>query len=426
MVKFVVPTYALVVTNMLLSALDKAFIGQGSSLQLAALGPSTAVFDCSSYLLTFMSTATLTLLRSQPGPRLNTIRSHALAFTVALGSLQGAALLLLAAPAVRLLGASGAMLPYSVQYLRIRALGAPVERLASIATQFFLAERDGVAPMLATLIASAFNAVGDYLLCPRYGVAGAAAATVAASGVSAAFLTRRLQLRGLWPRPLEPPRPDRDFAPFAAFAGPLLVVLLAKVLLFALMTAGATALGTAAGAAHQVLVSVFFVCGIAFGQPLSWAAQAFLGGAPGSPERGRASRALRAVAAVAIGLSGVCAGLMARYCLGLFTADAAVRAEAAAAAPVVVAFVMLYVLYLTLEGAAIAMQRLRACLAISVALAVGGGGVVWALQHRGLLTLTTLWGSQALALVAAAVATAAVAAKGQRGGGGAAGEAGDG
>jgi len=408
-VGFVVPTYFLVVTNMLLTALDKAFVGQSSSMQLASLGPSTAVFDCSSYVLTFLNTAALTLLGREPSEKWNRIRSHSLAFSTLFGAVQGLVLLLAAVPAVRSLGAAGAMVPCSVLYLQIRAVGAPIDRLASMSTQFWLAEKDGVTPMLATLIAAVVNAVGDYLLCPHYGVAGAAVATVGASAVSAAFLVLRLKRRRLWPSPFQRPSLN-DFGPFASFAGPLLVALLMKVLLFALMTAAATGLGTEVGAAHQVLVSVFFVCGIAFGQPLSWAAQAYLSGIEDLPSRRRTTRALLCVAAGSIVLSGTTAWLMGHSCLAWFTRDSVVQAEAAAAMPTVILFGALYVLYLTLEGLAIAMRKLRWCLVVSAVLAASGRLTLGWLGRSGALTLRSLWGSQVilLALACGAIGLATV------------------
>jgi len=202
---FVVPTYALVVTNLILTALDKGFIGRVSSLQLAALGPATTIFDSSSYLLTFLNTATLTLLGSAQESQRNALRSHAAIFGALSGLGLGILLYATARPAVILFGANDAMLPHSVRYLQIRAVGSMVDRVGSISTQFWLAEKNGLTPLLATLIAAVVNAGGDYLLCEKYGVAGAAFATVAASVVSASFLIWRLRQRGLWPNPLEWP-----------------------------------------------------------------------------------------------------------------------------------------------------------------------------------------------------------------------------
>jgi len=401
--QFVVPTYALVATSMLLTAIDKAFIGKGSSLQLASLGPSTAVFDCTSYLLTFLNTATLSFLASNTDPaERSKIRSHALFFTVGSGMLQALLLFTGAFPAVRSLGASGSILPYSVIYLRLRSLGAPVDRIASVSTQFWLAEKNSVIPMWATIVAAGFNVVGDTFLCPTYGVVGAAVATVIASAVSAVFLVVCLQRKSLWPSPFQWPS-TADFAPFIRFAGPVFFALLLKVILFALMSVGATTLGVMPAAAHQILVSVFFTCGIAFGQPLSWAAQSFLPRSTGQ-ERRRIAKALIAVSLVFMMLSGVLAGLMGCYCLQWFSGDPAVLAHAQDAHQTVTIFVMLYVAFLTLEGFAIALQRLKTCLAVSAVLAASGGLTILLLGASGLLSLKWLWASQAALLAVACTA----------------------
>lgn len=400
---FVVPTYALVATSMILTAIDKAFIGRVSSLQLASLGPSTAVFDCTSYLLTFLNTATLAFLASNAdAAERGKIRSHALFFTVGSGMIQGLLLFIGAFPAVRCLGASGDLVQHSAVYLRLRSMGAPVDRIASVSTQFWLAEKNSVIPMLATIVAAGFNIVGDFVLCPSYGVVGAAVATVIASAVSAVFLIVCLERGSLWPSPFQWPSPS-DLAPFVRFAGPVFFALLLKVILFALMCAGATGLGIMPAAAHQILVSVFFICGIAFGQPLSWAAQSFLPRSTGQ-ERRRIAKALIAVSSVFVMLSGVLAGLMGCYCLHWFSADSAVLAHAQGAQQTVTIFVMLYVAFLTMEGFAIALHRLKACLAVSAVLAASGGLTILLLRLSGLLSLTSLWASQATLLAVACIA----------------------
>ncbi|CAK0843893.1 unnamed protein product [Prorocentrum cordatum] len=384
------------------TALDKAFVGRVSSLQLAALGPASAAIDCSSYVLTFLNTATLSMLGSGPASDHNKIRSHALAFTVVLGALQGLLLFVAASRVVRLLGAAGGMLPLSALYLQIRAVGASVDRLGSVSTQFFLARKDGVTPMLATLIAAVFNAGGDFVLCPRYGVGGAAVATVAATSVSTVFIVRRLWTRRVWPRPFEAPT-LRDFGPFLTFAGPIFCILLMKIALFALMTVYASSLGTAPAAAHQILVSVFFVTGVAFGQPLSWAAQTFMTSPKGHAERRRTWRAFLKVASAFTCLSGAAAFCVTCYCSGFFTQDALVLEAARNGLLSITTFAMLYTLYLAMEGVAIAKKRLNASVIINVALVAAGPLVMGTLHRSGQLTVASLWASQASGLEPAPV-----------------------
>lgn len=99
------------------------------------------------------------------------------------------------------------------------------------------------------------------------------------------------------------------------------------------------------------------------------------------------------------------ASLMMRYGLGWFTSDPLVKMQALTAQPHLVAFVGLYILFLTLEGHAISLNKLRMCILISVSLALVGGFSMQTLHARGLLTLASLWKSQAGVL---AVATAGI------------------
>eukprot|EP00747_Dinoflagellata_sp_TGD_P178539 gnl/TRDRNA2_/TRDRNA2_27603_c0_seq1.p1 gnl/TRDRNA2_/TRDRNA2_27603_c0~~gnl/TRDRNA2_/TRDRNA2_27603_c0_seq1.p1 ORF type:complete len:634 (+),score=81.08 gnl/TRDRNA2_/TRDRNA2_27603_c0_seq1:53-1954(+) len=411
--RFIIPTYALVATGMILSAVDRAFIGQVSTLQLAALGPATTIYDCSSYVLTFLNTATLVLLGSQPEKERRLIRSHALIFTIGSGFALSLLLIPFATVAVQRFGADSAMLPFAVIYLQIRALGAPIDRLGSVTTQFWLAEKDGIIPLVATVISALFNAAGDYVLCPLYGTTGAAVATVAASAISAGYLVRLLQKRDLWPDPFVWPS-WKDFAPFAEFAGPVFLVLLMKVFVFATMTVAATILGTVTGAANQVLVSIFFIVGIGLAQPLSWAAQTFLPGKPAGPERREVVQTLLGAAVLCAGLGVAGAGAIMQFGIGWFTSDLAVQAQALSARPGLIAFVAFYIVFLALEGFVIALRQLRTCVLITLGLVVAGSSSLWALHGSGLLTLSSLWSSQAGMLAVASVASAITAVAGLR------------
>jgi hypothetical protein len=64
--KFALPCLGLLISGPLLSLVDTAFVGMAStsSSQLAALGPATTLVDCLSWLLSFMSVATLNLYSS--------------------------------------------------------------------------------------------------------------------------------------------------------------------------------------------------------------------------------------------------------------------------------------------------------------------------------------------------------------------------
>lgn len=164
--RFVLPSFVLVLANSSMTTVDKAFLGRSSSLQLAAMGPAASVFDSASLVLTFLNTATLSLLGMSAGDplQLRKIRSHAIFLATSSGLFLTLFLFALAGPLTRLMGATPAMLPLSMIYLQIRAIGAPIERGTSVATSFCLAAKDGATPLMVTLVGMVINVVADGLL----------------------------------------------------------------------------------------------------------------------------------------------------------------------------------------------------------------------------------------------------------------------
>ncbi|CAE8652911.1 unnamed protein product, partial [Polarella glacialis] len=140
---FVGPATCLVIANSSMSSVDKAFLGWQSTLQLASMGPAAAAFDSSSFLLTFLNTATLSLLGMAAGDpeRCRQIRSHAILLATTSGLFLGCGLFTFATQLTSSLGATANMLPFSVLYLRIRALGAFIERGTSVSTSFCLSAK---------------------------------------------------------------------------------------------------------------------------------------------------------------------------------------------------------------------------------------------------------------------------------------------
>ena len=264
--RFVAPSCCLVVANSSMTSVDKAFLGRSSSLQLAAMGPAASVFDSSSFLLTFLNTATLSLLGMANDPEtLRKIRSHAVFLATGSGLLLGAFLCGFARQLTHLMGATAVMLPYSVAYLQIRALGAPIERGTSVATSFCLAAKDGSTPLLVTLLGLVTNIILDGLLCPRYGLVGVAVASVLASALGYAYLIRALLKTQRWPRPFSWPRRGRSLLRFLRFAGPVLFAVFLKTMVLATMTSAACAFGTTAAASQQLFQTLFLLSAVALG-----------------------------------------------------------------------------------------------------------------------------------------------------------------
>lgn len=429
---FVMPAFCLVVANTSMSAVDKLFIGRHSSLELAALGPAATAFDSTSFLLTFLNTATLSLIglaRESADPdAVRVVKSHALILAQCAALVLGLGLMLTAAPLCRLLGASPEMLPHSVVYLRVRALGAPIERACSVATTFCLASKDGATPLAVTLVGLSVNVLLDALLCRRFGSAGVAVASVVASLAGFGYLVRRLRLKRRWPSPLAWPRGLQDVAPFSRFAGPVLLAVLFKTLVFADMTIAASSLATASAATHQVFITLFYLSAVAFGNPFSWAAQAFLPPLLAADERQRgaasgaaastppALRGLLGSALLAAIVASAVVILMCKNLGSIFSHDPAMLGELAGSSWVLMPFLVSYTIFLTLEGALYSAQRRVAVLGVNFLFAAFSSITMGSLRMSGQLSLRTIWlGSGSACTLATLVAAAITAAALRRG-----------
>lgn len=427
LLRFVTPAFFLVVANSSMSSVDKAFMGRTSTLELAAMGPATAAFDSSSYLLTFLNTATLSLLTNCAGDPNQTrrVRSHAVAIAAVGAVLLAFVLWTEAARFSTRLGATPEMLPFSVSYLRLRALGAPIERGASVATSFCLAERDGTTPLLVTVLGLAVNIMGDALLCERYGLQGVAVASVFASAVGYFYLIHSLRRRGLWPAPFDWPRGQRDIVPFLRFAGPVLFAVFLKTVVLANMTAAACSLGNASAAAHQIFSTLFLLTAVALGNPFSWAAQAFLppllqkesresGSKSSGPRHSQSLEALGRLllsALVSATLGSLAVVVFCKAVGSVATTDPEVLHELAQASLALMPFTVLYPVLLTLEGALYGAQKRGAVLALSLAFYVLASGSLRLLRHSGMMSLTTIWVSSGVACGVAVLLTAGFAVK---------------
>lgn len=422
--RFVAPAFCLVVANSSMSSVDKAFLGWQSTLQLAAMGPAAAAFDSSSYLLTFLNTATLSLLGMTAGDPEKTrrIRSHAVVLATSAGIFLGCFLFFNAYRLTGALGATGKMLPFSVIYLRLRAFGAPIERGASVSTSFCLANKDGTTPLFVTLIGLVVNIVLDATLVQNYGLAGVAIASVFASAVGYGYLIYSLIKRKLWPWPIQWPGLS-DIIPFLKFAGPVLFAVFLKTMALANMTAAACTLGTSAAAAHQIFSTLFLLTAVALGNPFSWAAQAFLPpllavnrlpvvqGRKGQPKP-LAVQALARLLASALAASTVASMLIVFLCRtlsGMVSGDPVVLEEIVNGSSAMVPFVALYPALLTLEGALYAAQKRGPVLMLSIVFWLLSSGSLRWLKSAEMLSLGTIWLSSGLACGVAALLTAGLA-----------------
>ena len=296
------PAVALYLNSPLLSLIDSAAVGRGAALtaggtlELAALGPATAVADSVFAMFTFLSVATTTTMaraRARGGDdaaavaereaATRQVATNALTISTAFGCLAAVALAALA-PRIAALyctradGGAAALARHAARYIRVRAYGFPFS-LATLAAQAAcLGAQDAVSPLVAVVAGGAVNMALDFVLVVRplhTGAVGAAWATVAAQSVAATLLVRRLVRKRFvtraslrrWPRRAE-------LWEFLRF-GPFFFVLLMKLLLYNSATVLITGIGSAALAAHQVMFAAFMFCA-AFADMLASTCQAFL------------------------------------------------------------------------------------------------------------------------------------------------------
>ncbi|KAF2322839.1 hypothetical protein GH714_031274 [Hevea brasiliensis] len=245
-VKFTAPATGLWICGPLMSLIDTAVIGQGSSLELAALGTILILhwvfiiicFSClgnvlgqfcdnMSYVFMFLSIST----------------SNMVATSLA---------------------------------KQIRGLAWPAILIGWVAQSASLGMKDSWGPLKALIVASAINGIGDILLCRflDYGIAGAAWATMVSQVVAAYMMIDSLNKKGYNAYAISVPSPT-DLMTIFGLAAPVFVVMMSKVAFYSLLVYFATSMGTLSLAAHQVMIQAFVTCTV-WGEPLSQTAQSFM------------------------------------------------------------------------------------------------------------------------------------------------------
>lgn len=326
-VLFVIPGYLFVVVGCLATAVDKAFVGHISSLQLAAIGPASSVYEMWTQSIRAINGAQLALLGNPPdGVSKDAIRSTGMVLMTTAGLIGGIAANAMARPGIHAFGANEDMMPYALSYLQVRASFMVMGRIRDSCNVCCLAEKDSVTPFVASLIAFIANVLGDFFLCPGRGAFGAALATDVASCVAAGFTARCLHQRGLWPRKLRCPRRSeaRHFAKYVSSlflnAAALLIIIISETLL-------ASKMGTDAGAAHQICDSIWKIWGLSLSLPMEWAGQTFLSKGLASLEWKRRAATLFLVSTC---FSVIAAGLSSyvlKHHVTLFTEDPFVESQ---------------------------------------------------------------------------------------------------
>ncbi|KAL2622374.1 hypothetical protein R1flu_002579 [Riccia fluitans] len=205
--------------------------------------------------------------------------SSALVLGTALGVMETAVLTIGAGPILSIMGVGvgSSMRTPALQYLALRAIGAPAV-VVSLATQgVFRGFKDTRTPLIATVLSNVLNII----LCPTFmfvfnwGVVGAAIATVISQYLMALILLWILNSRVTL---LPPNLADLRFDRFLKSGGLLLGRTLAILFTMTLATSMAARLGAVPMAAHQICMQVWLAASL-LSDSLALAGQAIIASA---------------------------------------------------------------------------------------------------------------------------------------------------
>ncbi|MFJ4861258.1 MATE family efflux transporter [Streptomyces sp. NPDC088748] len=327
------PAFGALVAEPLFVMADSAIVGHLGTPQLAGLGIAAAVLTTAVSVFVFLAYATTAAVsrRVGAGDLQAAIRQGIDGIWLAL--LLGTAVVAVVLPAapslISLFGASDAVTPYALTYLRISALGIPPMLMVLAATGVIRGLQDTRTPLYVAIGGFALNAGLNVALVygAGLGIAGSAWGTVTAQcAMAAAYLF--VVVRGAL-RHGASLRPDAAGIRACAQAGaPLLVRTLSLRAILMIATAVAARLGDADIAAHQILLSLWSLLAFAL-DAIAIAGQAIIGRYLGAGDTEGAKAVCRRMVQWGIA-TGVVLGLLVVLArpvfIPLFTSDPAVEA----------------------------------------------------------------------------------------------------
>ncbi|XP_022947240.1 protein DETOXIFICATION 46, chloroplastic-like isoform X2 [Cucurbita moschata] len=283
-VTFTGPAIGLWICGPLMSLIDTAVIGQGSAVELAALGPATVLCDYTSYVFMFLSIATSNMVATAIAKQDKNEVQHHISILLFVGLTSGFFMLV----ATKLFGSvaltafagpkNADVIPAANRYIQIRGLAWPAVLTGWVAQSASLGMKDSWGPLKALAVASIVDGIGHLVLCTflGYGIVGAAWSTMASQVIAAYMMVGALNKKGY--SAYSPSVPSTgEFLSILGIAAPIFLTMMSKVVFYSLLIYYATSMGTHTMAAHQVMVQTFCMCTV-WGEPLSQTAQSFMPG----------------------------------------------------------------------------------------------------------------------------------------------------
>ncbi|CAI0437836.1 unnamed protein product [Linum tenue] len=279
---FTGPATGLWLCGPLMSLIDTVVIGQGSSIELAALGPGTVFCDYICYVFMFLSVATSNLVATSLARQDKSEVQHQISILLFVGLICGVFMLFFTrfCGSWALTAFAGQknldIIPAANTYVQIRGLAWPAVLVGWVAQSASLGMKDSWGPLKALAVSTLVNGVGDIVLCRYlgYGIAGAAWATMVSQVVAAFMMIDTLNKKGYNALAISVPTFD-DLLRILGLAAPVFITMTSKVAFYSFIIYFATSMGTHVVAANQVMSQVFGMCGV-WGEPISQTAQSFM------------------------------------------------------------------------------------------------------------------------------------------------------
>ncbi|KAJ8599652.1 hypothetical protein CTAYLR_005397 [Chrysophaeum taylorii] len=385
LLRFGLPALALWVSGPLLTLIDTSAVGitsKDSALDIAALGPATSLCDAAGYVFAFLNVAATNLLASSTTreERLN-VAARGLALAAWCGLATTLLLRVFGRWALAVfVGADASVIEKAASYVDARALGMSFLLASNVLTACLLGAKNSIAPLRAQFASASANVIGDYVAVAVLGrgVRGAAEATFGAQIVSALVLARAAR------KTL-----GKDFilwrtapAGYAAFAAPVLVLVISKIASFGAMTHAASALGRVPLAAHQLSFTFYLLASLVMEALAAQTAQAFLPPLKGTPACKDVSSAIFNFAAIASVFVSAACFAFASFAAPLFSSDPAIAATLSTLAAPLSISVLLHAAVAHGEGVMIALGDLKAVGAAYALSALVFPPIALAASHR--------------------------------------------
>ena len=407
--RLAVPALGALIAEPLYVLVDTAIVGHLGTGQLGGLGVAGTVLTTVFGVFNFLAYGTTAAVARRIGagqPR-EAVRQGLAGMWVAVGLGMALAIvgLLFAPSIVDAMGASPAVRPFALTYLRISLLGAPMLTIMLAGVGYRRGVQDARTPLFIAVAANLVNLGLEVLFVYGldWGIAGSAWGTVIAQAASAgAYLALLERARR---RHRAPIRPERNEIVRTVRVGVHLVVRTGSLLAaFALSTAIAARISDNAVAAHQVAFQLWYFLALAL-DAIAIAAQSIVGRALGAGELDRARELTRSMIqwGIGAGILAACVVIAARNPLAaIFTDDPAVRDLMKSVLPIVALWQPIGAIVFVLDGVLIGAGETRylAGAMIVATVAFLPGAIVVATAGT---SLVALWWALGVFLVARAI-----------------------